>query len=50
MHAPCSDGKSPVNIVTCEGNVHGAADRAMSKVMPAFAHASSWGVVGRGYP
>ena len=47
MQAPCSEGNSPVNMLTCDGRVQGAVDRAMSKVMPAFAHASRAGVVGR---
>ena len=48
--APCCEGQSPVNIVTCDGRVHGAAERAISKVIPCLVHFSSSGVVERLYP
>src|SRR5262249_17434736 len=50
IRAPCSNGQSPVNMVTCDGRVHGAAERAMSNVIPSFAQESSWGVVDLRYP
>ena len=45
--ASSSWGQRPVNMLACEGRVHGAVVRAMSKRIARLANESSVGLVGR---